>query len=292
MFSTDGAHYVVGVIVVAFVAIFAIWSEAPEILWGRSADEIAARRVVANVDGVEILRGELLDEAEARELIVDRQSADVQSAPIRELLEEVIDQKLLAAEALARDLDETEFGRRAIALARDRALGELVLEEEVGRRVTEEALRELYDEQVRSSAPNFQVRARHVLVDSEVVAKAVIARLSRGEAFEEVAMDLSLDDKTKANGGDLGFFGRGIMAPQFETVAFATQTGEISEPFETDLGWHVIKVEDRREQAMASFEELRPQLLRYLTYQSIENLIEQLRDKANIDYTLEDNVSD
>jgi len=292
MFSSDGAHYIIGVIVVVFVAVFAIWSEAPELLWGRSASEIAERRVVASVDGVEILRGELLDEAEARELIVDRQSADLQSAPVRDLLDEIIDQKLLASEALDRDLDETEFGRRAIALARDRALGELVLEEEVRARVTEEALQVLYDEQVRSSAPNFQVRARHVLVDSKEVANAVLGRLSRGEDFEDVAKDLSLDDTTKETGGDLGFFGRGIMSPEFEAVAFSTLTGEISAPFETDLGWHVLKVEDRREQAMPSFEELRPQLLRYLTYQSIQNLIERLRDKATIDYALEDNVSD
>jgi len=292
MFSSDGAHYIIGVIVVVFVAIFAIWAEAPEILWGRSDSEMAERRVVASVDGEEILRGELLDEAEARELIVDRQSADLQSAPVRDLLDEIIDQKLLASEALDRDLDETEFGRRAIALARDRALGELVLEEEVRARVTEEALRDLYDEQVRSSAPNFQVRARHVLVDSKEVAGAVLVRLSRGEDFEDVARDLSLDDKTKETGGDLGFFGRGIMSPEFEAVAFSTLTGEVSEPFETDLGWHVLKVEDRREQAMPSFEELRPQLLRFLTYQSIQNLIGRLRDKATIDYTLEDNVSD
>ena len=292
MFSSDGAHYIVGVIVVVFVAVFAIWSEAPEILWGQSDSQIAARRVVASVDGDDILRGELLDEAEARELVVDRQSVDLQSAPIRELLDEIIDQKLLASEALAQDLDETEFGRRAIELARDRALGELLLEDEVRKRVTEDALRLLYDEQVRSSAPNFQVRVRHILVDSEDVAKAVLARLSRGEAFEAIAQDLSRDDKTRESGGDLGFFGRGIMAPDFEAVAFATLTGEISEPFETDLGWHVLKVEDRREQAMPSFEELRPQLLRFLTYQTIQDLIERLRDKATIDYALEDNVSD
>lgn len=292
MFSTDGAHYIVAIVFVTFVALFIIWFEAPEVLFGADPALQADRQIVATVNGEEILQGELLDEAGAQDILSDRAAADFNSDELRRLLDEVIDQKLLSSEAVQRGLDNSEFGKRAIALARNRALSELVLREEVQERVTDEVLRALYDEQIRLTGPSQEVKARHILLETKQDAEAIALRLAGGEDFVELAKASSIDSGSKQDGGDLGYFGRGQMVETFEEMAFSTQVGEISAPFESEFGWHILKVEDFRTRQVPSFEQLRPQILRYQTFQVVEKLIERLRKTADIDYNLPEGPSE
>jgi len=107
-------------------------------------------------------------------------------------------------------------------------------------------LREQLEEQLAANAPTTseQAKARHILVATAEEAQAVLARLNAGEAFEDLAAEVSLDDSNKDQGGDLGWFGRGRMVPEFEEAAFSLQPGELSDIIETQFGFHILQVED------------------------------------------------
>ena len=206
--------------------------------------------------------------------------------PIRALLDDMIDQKLLASAARQEGLDQSERGQRAIELAKDRALSEIFLRNAVDEEITEDSLRALYDEQIGSGEPGDEVRARHILLATEEEAQDVYQQLQDGSDFEELAKKLSLDPGSGAQGGELGYFTKERMVPEFSTVAFATKVGKVSEPFQSQFGWHVLKVEDKRKGVLPSFEELRQQIVRYQTFTVVQNTINDLRGEAEIDYFL------
>ena len=150
--------------------------------------------------------------------------------------------------------------------------------------MTEDSLKALYDEQLETLRLDEEVRARHILVPTEDEARQLMARLRAGADFARLARTQSIDEASAKDGGDLGYFTRAAMVEPFADVAFSTSAGEVSEPFETQFGWHIVKVEDRRQRRAPTFEELRPQLLRFKTFEVVRSEIERLRSAATIDY--------
>ncbi|MEM7566624.1 MAG: peptidylprolyl isomerase, partial [Pseudomonadota bacterium] len=148
--------------------------------------------------------------------------------------------------------------------------------------VTDEALRAFYDEQIANAPAQQEVRARHILVETEEEALAVLERLESGEEFEALAAELTIDPSGKATGGDLGYFGRGRMVPAFETAAFELEPGAVSAPVQSQFGYHVIKSEDRRDLAPPSFEELEGRIREALGRQAQQAYVERLREGAEI----------
>jgi peptidyl-prolyl cis-trans isomerase C len=186
-----------------------------------------------------------------------------------------------AAEA-ARIGDGPDFARK-LAYFRDKLLLDEHLEREVKKAVTPEAMRKLYDDTVKSLKPEPEVRARHILVETEDEAKKALARLKGGEDFGKGAAEMSKDPGSKSDGGDLGFFTKERMVQPFAEAAFKLDAGQLSEPVKTQFGWHVIKVEEKRMRPIPPYDEMKEQVEQYLTRKTQQELVLSLREKAKIE---------
>jgi peptidyl-prolyl cis-trans isomerase C len=245
-----------------------------------TAPSADSSKVVARVNGATITEGDLAVAADDPAL----QMPNVPEAQKRDLLTGyMIDLKLGAKAAEAAKVgDDANFARK-MAYSRDKTLLDAYLEQEAKKAVTPEAARKLYDETAKSVTPEEEVRARHILVESEDEAKAAAARVKGGEDFAKVAGELSKDPGSKTDGGDLGFFTKDRMVEPFAEAAFKLQPGQVSEPVKSQFGWHVIKVEDKRTKPVPSFEEMKDQVETYLARKAQQDLIVGLRKNAKIE---------
>jgi peptidyl-prolyl cis-trans isomerase C len=236
--------------------------------------------VMARVDGIEIRAGDL---AIAEEDIGANIPQNLAPDGRREyLITYLTDMILIARAAEARKMAEGADFKRRLAYARNKLLMEALLSTDAHAKLTEEALRKVYEEAVKEMAGEKEVRARHILVETEEEAKAVIAELKKGRDFAELARERSKDPGA-AEGGDLGYFTQDQMVPEFAAVAFRLAPGEISSPVQTQFGWHVIKVEDKRAREAPPFEQVRDQIVSYVMRKAQSDIIAKLRTGAKIE---------
>lgn len=195
----------------------------------------------------------------------------------------LVDLRLGAQAAMEAGMgDDEEFARR-VAYLREKMLLEDYMQGEIDDAVTEEAARDLFETTTAGVEPEDEVRARHILVEEEAEAIAVRERLEAGEEFADIAREVSQDPGSARNGGDLGFFTAGRMVAPFSDAAFELEPGQVSDPVETQFGWHVIKVEERRETPMPEFEDMREQIDNFLTRQAQQAFILGLREGVEIE---------
>lgn len=150
--------------------------------------------------------------------------------------------------------------------------------------VTKQAIDEAYAQYVEKTKNQEEVRARHILVNSEDEAKKVAAKLKAGAAFDTVATRMSTDKSSAERGGDLGYFTKEKMVSEFSEVAFDLRPGDVSAPVKSDFGWHIIKVEDRRKVKLRPMEEVQEQLKADIRKKGVERYVDQLIAKANVKY--------
>ncbi len=243
-------------------------------------------RRVAEVGERAIWASDVKREAVAQRLITEGEPLETSSPEFRRILDEVVDRRLLALEAERRGLDEGAEARRRLQAARDQVLGDMVIEEVVGRAVNEDAVRALYREQLRLSAGTEQFRARQIVTRTPEEAEAVKRLLDAGGDFEQLAVERSVDAATRFNGGDLGYFTPDVMPPAYATALRGAQAGQLIGPFQTGSGWVLLRLEDRRREQPLGLEEARPQIMRFLTYDEIRELIQTLRRGAEIRYLI------
>lgn len=236
--------------------------------------------VVATVEGQEVTEGDLALALQGLEQQFANLSPEQRRAAALSALIEI---RLLAAKAEEEGLDDDEEFQRQMAFLRERALHSAFIEQQVAASVTDEEVRARYDQEIANTPPTNEVRARHIIVDSEEKAKELIAELDGGADFEELAKANSTDGAAQ-QGGDLGYFGQGQMVPEFEEAAFAMDVGEHSaEPVQTQFGWHVIKVEDKRQQQPPAFEQVGPQIRSILLRERYFQTVEEIREAADIE---------
>jgi peptidyl-prolyl cis-trans isomerase C len=238
--------------------------------------------VVARVDGVPVWTSDVKREAVAQGLIGEGEPLDPASEPFRRTTDEVIDRRLLAAEAARRKLDKDPAVQRRLAAARERILADLVVDATVTGAISEQAIRTLYQEQVRLSRASEEIRARQILVATQAEAEAIRKLLASGGSFEALAMERSLDAATRFNGGDLGYFTVDIMPDSYEAALKPAKAGQTIGPFQVEGGWALVKVEDRRPEQPITLEAARPQIVRFLTYDQVRDLLEKLRGQAKV----------
>jgi peptidyl-prolyl cis-trans isomerase C len=241
----------------------------------------AEDKIVATVNGHSITEADLkLAEAE----IGNELGNLPETTRRRVLVEFMIENQLYAEAADAEKLGTGPDFEKRMAFWRQRALRDAYFEKTVKASIGEQAARAIYEDKVKQLPPEDEVQARHILVASEDEAKKLVVRVEAGEDFAQLAKENSGDAGSKAQGGMLGFFGKGQMVPQFEEAAFSLKKGEVSKPVQSQFGWHVIKVEDRRQKPPPTFDDVKDRLIGSMVQSKAQNIATELRGKAKIDY--------
>jgi peptidyl-prolyl cis-trans isomerase C len=246
-----------------------------------AAEAKAGDVVVAVVNGQKVMRSEI-------ELAMSELPAQYRQYPMQlifpALLDQVISSKLLAAEGRKQNLQNDADVKRRMATLEDQLIRSAYLQKEIEKQLTPEAVRARYDKQVTGLPAEEEVQARHILVKGEDEAKAIIAELKANGDFAKIAKEKSTDQGSGANGGELGWFKKGDMVPEFAEAAFTLKKGEVSPaPVKTQFGFHVIKLEDRRQAKPPAFEEMEEELRQEMAREAGTQMIEQLRAKAQIE---------
>lgn len=237
-------------------------------------------KVVARVDGVAITEADVAVALE--ELAAGLQQADP-SQRRTYAINYLVDLKLVAAAAAKEKLGEGKDFQRRIDQARERILMEKMFGREGEKASTPEALKAFYDETVKTLKPEQEVRARHILVEKEEEAKAALDRLKKGEDFAKLAAELSKDPGSGKDGGDLGYFSKDRMVPEFAEAAFKLDKGQLSDVVKSQFGFHIIKLEDKRERPLPPFEQVKGELERYMVQKAQQDLVLKLRAAAKIE---------
>jgi peptidyl-prolyl cis-trans isomerase C len=236
--------------------------------------------VVARVNGYELHQSDL-------NVAEDELGASLGNVPAEakrdQLITYLTDMVLVARAAEAKGLGATTEFARKLQFAKTKILMETLLAAEAKAAVTDEAMHKVYDTAVKDMGKEEEVHARHILVATEDEAKAVLAELKNGADFTKVAKEKTKDPSGKANGGDLGYFTKDQMVPEFAETAFKLPKGQLSDPVKTQFGWHIIKVEDKRMKPVPTYDQVKPQLEQFVVRQAQADMISKLRADAKIE---------
>jgi peptidyl-prolyl cis-trans isomerase C len=197
------------------------------------------------------------------------------------LLQYVIENELMAEAGQKDSLDKGPTFPDRVKYHERRALRDAFFDADIANAVTEDAAKKIYDEKITQIKPEQEIHARHILVDTEAEAKEIEERLKKGEDFATLAKEKSKD--ANSEGGDLGFFTRGTMLKQFEDAAFALEVGQISDPVQTQFGWHIIKVEEKRDQPLPTFDQVKEAIIAQLVQQKAQEVVTGLRASAKVE---------
>jgi peptidyl-prolyl cis-trans isomerase C len=236
--------------------------------------------VVAKVDGVEIRQSDLT-------LAEEDLGQNAQSLPPdqkrTQLVAYLADVILAAKAAESKKVDDQKEFKSRIAFIRRKLLMELLLMAEGKAAVTDQAMQKVYNEAVQQMAKEAEVRARHILVPTEAEAQKILAEVKKGTDFAELAKQRSKDPGAAAEGGDLGYFTKEQMVPEFSETAFKMDKGQVSDPVKTQFGWHIIKVEDKRTKPVPEFAKVKEQVETFVVRQAQAAYIAKLRADAKIE---------
>jgi peptidyl-prolyl cis-trans isomerase C len=235
--------------------------------------------VVATVNGKDIHRSALVN---AQKAIAQHGQVPLEKV-YDKLLDQVIVGQLILEQANKQKLENAPEFKAQLAELRLQLLQQVYLTKRADADIPESAIKQRFEEMKAMTPPKEEVRVRHILVASEDAAKAVIADLKSGVSFEDEAKAKSLDPSGKASGGDVGYITRDKTVPQFSAAAFKLKPGEYTEtPVQSAVGWHVIKVEDRRMAPPPSYEESRASIKMELAQQDMEKIVNDLKKGAQI----------
>ena len=237
--------------------------------------------VVAKVDGTPIYQsevdafiGDLGDQAK------QMSPADLQSR----VVDRLVDIKLADEKAGQLKLNEDPAVRQRLHMGEITTTADAYLEKTARARITDEVLKAKYDDLVKQATPPQEVHALHILVKTEDEAKDIIKQLNKGADFGKLAKEKSTDPGSGESGGDLGYFTKDKMVPEFADAAFAMQVGKYSDtPVHSQYGWHVIKVVDKRAQPLPTLDQVKPQLTQLVLQDEERKVVEELHKDAKIE---------
>src|SRR6185437_9411115 len=241
---------------------------------------------VARVNGQPIWASDVKREAVAEGMIGPGDPLDKSSDLFRQVLDEVIDTRVLAAEAVARHLDKDPLAQRRLTAARDRALENIIVDSVVGKAVNPQAENALYQEFLKNRTAGEDIHLSQIVFASVADAEAARKQLAGGADFGAIAMERSIDNETRFKGGDLGTMTTDTLPPALADAVKGVKPGQLAGPVKVDAGWALLKVDDRHPEPPPSLETVRPQLVRFITYDQIKDLVLTLRSHAKIESLL------
>ncbi|MVT68660.1 peptidylprolyl isomerase [Bradyrhizobium pachyrhizi] len=194
----------------------------------------------------------------------------------------LIDMKIVSKAAEDKKIENNDDFKKRLAFTRNRLLMDSLLASEGKAATTDDAMKKVYEEAAKQITGEQEVRARHILVETEDEAKAIKAELDKGADFGELAKKKSKDPGA-SDGGDLGFFTKEQMVPEFSAVAFSLEPGKISDPVKSQFGWHIIKVEEKRNRKAPDFEQVKAQIETYVTRKAQADYVAKLREAAKVE---------
>jgi peptidyl-prolyl cis-trans isomerase C len=237
--------------------------------------------VVARINGQVLHRSDL-------ELQLRNAPPQIQQQPLDKvypaLLNNVVNAELLEQAAKKAKIDQNAQVKQELAAAQTQILVNAYVASIARSQITEAKLRQAYDQYAKEAPKTEEVHARHILVSSEQEAKDIIDQLKKGADFATLAKDKTIDPSGKSNGGDLGYFTKQDMVPEFANAAFAMKPGDFSQtPVHTQFGWHVIKVEDKRQGKAGTYEQVAPEIAQQMTQQIVAAKLKELAGQAKIE---------
>ena len=239
------------------------------------AEDPTAATVLATVNGKQITLGHLISLYQAL-------PAEYQGLPAQQLFDGLLDQ-LVQQEVLAETVTEPSLAvRLKIENDTQTALASDAITKIADAAVSDEMLQKAYDERYANAAPGKEFNAAHILVESKEKAEEILARITAGEDFGAMAKEFSSDTSAQ-NGGDLGWFGVGMMVKPFEDAVLALKKGEVSGPVESQFGWHVIKLNDERLLETPTLDQVKAQLSNDLRREAVEAELARLVEAATVE---------
>jgi len=260
--------------VLAYAALLSAPPGVSSVSWAQDND-----RVVARADGVDIHESDLT-------LAEEEIGGNIPAMPPAQkrdyLINYLVDVVVLSQAAEQQKLADRPDVKHRLTFDRNRLLMESLLQDAGKAALSDAAEHEVYDEAIKQVKGEEEVHARHILVPTEDEAKTILAQLKGGADFATLAKEKSKDPGA-SEGGDLGYFTKEQMVPEFADVAFRLDKGQISDPVKTQFGWHIIKVEDKRIKPTPTFEQVKPQLENYVAHRAQAQLVDNLRKTATIE---------
>jgi peptidyl-prolyl cis-trans isomerase C len=237
--------------------------------------------VVAKVDGAPIYQSEVdAFIADLGDRARQVPPADLQT----QIVDRLIDMKLAGDKAHAEKLEQDPAVARRLYNGQETTLAEAYLEKAAQAQINDDVLKAKYDDLVKQAKPAEEVRARHILVKTEAEAKDIIKQLDKGADFEKLAKERSTDPGSGASGGDLGYFTKDKMVPEFADAAFKLEKGKYTEtPVHSQYGWHVIELIDRRSQPLPPFDQVKPQINNLVLQEDERKVVEDLHKGVKIE---------
>jgi len=247
-----------------------------------ASSRLSSDRVAARINGTEIFRSDIDLSAQEQGFIDEGLTLGKNDPRYEQVLEDLIDQRLLALDAESQGLGSEREAKIRLATARERILGNIRLERHLRETVNETTIRRMYEEQSKLVARGNEVRARHILVEEKAKAEDLLKTLEAGGDFGELAKQHSMDKGSAERGGDLGYFTQDMLNTQFTRPVFKAAKGDRLGPLKSEFGWHIAEILDQRPAAQESFETLKPKIANFMTFDSIQNLLTDLRSTAEV----------
>ncbi len=247
---------------------------APAVVRAQDSDPLVAR-----VNGVDIRQSDLALAEDEVGASMPQMAPDQKREYLITYLSDVI---ILAQVADKQKIGDRDDVKHRVDFERNKVLMETLLQDTGKAALTDDAMHKVYDEAVKQMPPEEEVHARHILVPTEAEANEIEAELKKGADFAALAKEKSKDPGA-ADGGDLGYFTKDQMVPEFSEAAFKLDKGQVSDPVHTQFGWHIIKVEDKRMKPTPTFDEVHGQLENFVAHKAQAELVENLRKSATIE---------